>query len=247
MSRFFVNYRTGDESFAAVKLAECLADRFGEDNVFRDSRSIPIGVDFEPVLWRNLRESTALIVVIGPRWLTGSGTTDRLADPEDFVRREIEFAFQLALPVIPVLVGDVPKPDPDDLPASIRKLAAMQYLRISARSADRDLKDLIEKVAAEYGEDGVTLPIAPARRSLPAGTAEQVRRALPRARHVGDVVREDFAREDFAREDFAREDFAREDFAREDFIQGDKVMGDKVMGDKVMGDKVMGDKTSYGS
>src|SRR5690348_5314512 len=101
MSKFFVNYRSGDETFAAVKLAECLAARFGEGNVFRDSESIPIGVDFEPVLWRNLRESTALIVVIGPRWQTGNGTSNRLADPEDFVRREIEFALQLGLAVIP--------------------------------------------------------------------------------------------------------------------------------------------------
>jgi hypothetical protein len=186
MTSFFVNYRTGDESFAAVTLDNALTARFGPGNVFRDSRSIPPGADFEPDLWRNLGRCTALIVVIGPRWLTGAGTINRLLDPADFVRREIERALELDLPIVPILVGGVAMPDPANLPESIRPLVHRQYRRIHARSAEADVRQVIDHLAETFGDhkpdsEGVTLLFAGAAGGPAPGTAERLRRALLRA------------------------------------------------------------------
>src|SRR4051794_10239531 len=49
MNHIFVNYRTGDETYAALLLDEKLCERFGRRNVFRDNRSIGLGLDFKPV------------------------------------------------------------------------------------------------------------------------------------------------------------------------------------------------------
>ena len=148
MTKIFINYRTGDESFAAVTLDDSLSARFGKENVFRDSRSIPPGQDFEPVLWGNLARSSLLVVVIGHRWLADG----KLHRAGDFVREEIAFALKIGLDIMPVLVGGVPKPSADDLPEEIKAMADRQYRRIHARSAAADVRAVVDDVAALLGE-----------------------------------------------------------------------------------------------
>jgi hypothetical protein len=64
----FVNYRVGDEAFAAVLIDRELSDEFGAENVFRASRSIPPGDDFHRGLLDGLRRCSVLLAVIGQRW-----------------------------------------------------------------------------------------------------------------------------------------------------------------------------------
>lgn len=148
MTQIFINYRTADEGFATVTLDNCLSARFGAANVFRDSRSVPPGQAFEPVLWRNLARTALLVVVIGPHWFADG----KLHREDDFVRKEIAFALQLGIDVLPVLVGGVGKPPAEALPVEIRALADRQYRRIHARSADVDVRALVDDVAALLGE-----------------------------------------------------------------------------------------------
>jgi hypothetical protein len=51
-----------------------------------------------------------------------------------------------------VLVDNVPLPAASDLPPDIRGLASRQYLRLNSRSAERDLRHLVDELARMLGE-----------------------------------------------------------------------------------------------
>jgi hypothetical protein len=152
MSGIWISYRKSDDPFAAVAIDERLCQSFGPDNVFRDSRSIPAGIDFEPELWGRLARSTVLAAVIGAHWLGNAPDGGRYVDsPDDFVRREIAFAARLGIPIVPILVGLVSLPTRDELPRDIKMLAARQYLRLKVRSFEYDTRRLIDEFAAMLG------------------------------------------------------------------------------------------------
>ncbi|MET7708922.1 toll/interleukin-1 receptor domain-containing protein [Micromonospora sp. NPDC005413] len=162
--RVFVSYRKADGGFAAVLLDETLRGRFGDDVVFRDSRSIPLAMDFRSELWRALRDTGVLLAVIGPGWLTvQKNGARRLDDPDDYVRQEIEHAIRFGLHVIPVLIGDTALPSANDLPKDMRELVYRQYHRISVRTASIDLSVLVDQVARLLGHSagGPTPPAPP--------------------------------------------------------------------------------------
>lgn len=161
MTKIFINYRTGDEDFVSPLLDTELCKRFGEENVFRDSRSIKPGLDFREVLWRSLARSTVLLVVIGPRWLTVTENGKRKIDaPDDYVREEIALALKINMRVIPILVGNTRLPAKKDLPKSIQGLSSRQYLRLSSRGAKHDLAGLVSQVA-EILDGGEVRPEPP--------------------------------------------------------------------------------------
>jgi hypothetical protein len=156
MTRIFISYRTGDEHFAAVTLDNRLSARFGADNVFRDSRHVPPGVDFEPVLWRNVAGCSAVVAVVGPRWLTGNGSVNLLKRPKDFVRRELELALDLKIPVVPVLIGDAAMPDAADLPGTLTALVKAERRAVHPRNAETDVQRLVDEIHERYGDQPTT-------------------------------------------------------------------------------------------
>jgi TIR domain len=84
----FVNYRHDDTGWAARLLADALRRPLGSaSSVFLDNRSIALGEAFAEALQDGVRRSAVLVVLIGPRW-DEPPLGDRLADPEDRVRRE---------------------------------------------------------------------------------------------------------------------------------------------------------------
>jgi hypothetical protein len=144
--RIFVNYRTEDEPFGAVFVDHELSARFGSAKVFRASKSIPLGDDFEEVILAAVRRSAALLVLIGPRWLTAADNgVRRLDKPDDWVRQEIAEALRHQVRVIPILLNtDLPRSE--DLPDDIAELARRQYLRIHHRNSRRDVMRLSDEL-----------------------------------------------------------------------------------------------------
>ncbi|MBQ0982875.1 toll/interleukin-1 receptor domain-containing protein, partial [Micromonospora sp. M61] len=143
MAKVFVSYRNNDDPSTAVLLAEAIDQKFGEGTAFFDSKSIPLGSDFRPILWGQLAKCVAMVVVVGPKWLLRDGERGRRIDREDdFVRQEIEFALQIGIGVIPVLVGGAVRLKAGELPASLSALADRQYLTLRHRSIDQDLARL---------------------------------------------------------------------------------------------------------
>jgi hypothetical protein len=101
-----------------------MALHYGEESVFTDIDSIPLGVDFLEHINRELRTCDALIAIVGPLWIdAGKGPSHGVHKQTDFVRIEIETAFDKNIPVVPVLVAGARMPMPQELPDTLRQFA----------------------------------------------------------------------------------------------------------------------------
>src|SRR5437879_2029571 len=118
MSGIFVSYRRSDTQDVAGRIFDRLVERFSRDVVFKDVDSIPLSVPFPAYLQQTLSSSDAVLILIGPTWLTASDAIgrSRLQDPDDFVRIEVETALRLGVPTIPITVSNAPMPSPAELP-----------------------------------------------------------------------------------------------------------------------------------
>jgi len=153
MAAIFVSYRRSDSSGYAGRLVDSLEEAFPGHQLFRDVESIEAGSDFVDAIAKALNASSALIVVIGPRWLDARDAAGRrrLDDPHDFVRVEIATALQSGLKLIPVLVDGAQMPAADKLPEDIRTLARKQGLDLSDRRWDYDVGLLFDQLARVPG------------------------------------------------------------------------------------------------
>jgi TIR domain-containing protein len=144
MEKIFLNFRTGDQDIAAPFLYRCLSHWFGTGAVFFSSHSIPAGARFPDELERHAGTCQVLLALIGPRWLTMTGPDGRplLANPDDWVRREIATALAAGRRVVPVLVGNAPRISPGGLPADLAPLAQVEYRYLRRRDLATDLQTL---------------------------------------------------------------------------------------------------------
>ena len=92
----FISYRRNDASVAARAIYDHLAHAFGTDAVFYDSAVLQPGDKWEATLEDRLRSCYALLAIIGNKWVS-----DRLSEPKDFVKLEIETALKREVRVIP--------------------------------------------------------------------------------------------------------------------------------------------------
>ena len=123
MPTVFVSYRRSDDPYAATLIYKDLAAKFGDENVYFDIDSVPLGIDFQDHIQQAVEKCDVLIAVIGEKWLEPNEDGDsRLDDPMDFVRIELETALKRNIPVIPVAVGDASLPDESELPKAIGHL-----------------------------------------------------------------------------------------------------------------------------
>ncbi|HEY5703958.1 MAG TPA: toll/interleukin-1 receptor domain-containing protein [Terrimicrobiaceae bacterium] len=145
MQNIFISYRRDDASDATGRIADVLRSKFGENLVFKDVDSIPLGSDFRRVISDAVGRCDVLLAIIGDDWLhaTDEAGTRRIDDPNDFVHIEIRAALDRDVPVIPVLVEGVKMARDRDLPESLRALAFRNA--ISVRS-DPDFHNDMERL-----------------------------------------------------------------------------------------------------
>ena len=150
--KIFISYRRDDAKADARSLYQQLSRSFGARRLFMDVDTIEKGRDFALVLNEHLAQSTVLLAVIGPKWLTMRTAEGlrRLDDPGDFVRLEIAAAFNRDIAVIPVLVDGARLPTSDELSADLKPLARRQAVIIThenfksdANQLERDLKRIL--------------------------------------------------------------------------------------------------------
>jgi hypothetical protein len=135
-----------------------MAARFGESNVFMDVDMEP-GVDFVERITEAVGACRVLIIVIGPRWATLEDEQGRarLADPDDFVRLEVETALRRPdVTPIPVLVAGARMPNREDLPAELRPITRRNALELSDQRWRYDVGRLISTL------DGLLERVSPA-------------------------------------------------------------------------------------
>jgi hypothetical protein len=155
--RIFITYRREESAWPADRLFGLLEGRFGEGMVFRDVASIQPGDRFAEVINAAVARCDVLLALIGSRWSTATGKDgrQRLADPEDFVRLEIEGALRHDVRVIPVLIDGAQMPRRADLPPSLADLVKLQAFELALSHFDPDAEHLIRAL------EGFLAPQAP--------------------------------------------------------------------------------------
>ena len=183
--KVFITYRRQETAIHAGRLYDAMVVRFGEGNVFMDVDMAP-GVDFVERITEAVAACHVLIVVMGPTWATVKNDEGeaRLADPEDFVRLEVETALRRRdVTPIPVLVGGAQMPNREDLPEEVRALTRRNALELSNLRWRQDVGRLISTLdellaesrpvpGAPFAERGAeSEKAAPADAAQPAETA----------------------------------------------------------------------------
>ena len=146
--KIFINYRREDSIAIAGRLYDRLAETFGRDNLFMDVANLPVGMNFEEYLKRQVAACDAVLSVIGPNWLNAKDETDhrRLDKPDDFVAIEIAAALARDILVIPVLVDGTRMPKASELPASLKPLALRNAIQVRNTNFGSDAEQLITKM-----------------------------------------------------------------------------------------------------
>jgi hypothetical protein len=149
--RVFISYRRDDTAGRAGRLFDLLVVRLGQGNVFQDVAVMTPGADFTQQVEAAIASSDAVLVVIGPEWLTlgTSGGVRKLDEPGDYVRGEIGAALSAGVPVVPVLVGNAEMPQGSDLPDDLRPLVHRHAVRLRDDSFHQDVDELVRRLDHE--------------------------------------------------------------------------------------------------
>jgi pyruvate/2-oxoglutarate dehydrogenase complex dihydrolipoamide acyltransferase (E2) component len=180
----FICYRREDSEHAAGRLYERLIGAFGDDAVFMDIDSIPLGADFVDHVNEQIACCVATIVMIGPGWLDALDKRGRrrLDNPEDTVRAEIAAALKQKIPVIPVLVQNAAMPLAEELPDDIKVLARRNGIELSHGRWKTDVDRLIDQLHTVVRR--TVAVAAPPKASAPPPEPPPAPAAPPAAPHV---------------------------------------------------------------
>ena len=150
MSTIFLSYRRDDSAGFAGRLSDELEAQLGTGSVFRDVDDIRPGEDFVAAINNQLKEVSAVLVMIGPHWLAADSSGQRRLDKaDDFVRLEIQAALASGKPVIPLLVGGATMPTQADLPPEIADLTRRQAVVLSDVDWKADIARLVQTLRPE--------------------------------------------------------------------------------------------------
>ena len=144
----FLCYRREDTQDAAGRLHDRLVNAYGQERVFMDIDSMPLGIDFVEHVTEQIAKCNAVIVMIGKQWhaIKDKKRRRRLDNEDDLVRAEIRAALRQKIPVIPVTVQNAAMPQPDDLPDDIRLLARRNGIDLSATRWTTDVERLLKEL-----------------------------------------------------------------------------------------------------
>ena len=148
--RIFISYRRADSTDVTGRIYDRLKEHFGKSAIFKDVDSIPPGVDFKEHLEKAVGKCKVFLVVIGDQWLEAKDERrrNRLRDPDDFVRIEIESALNRNIQIIPLLVRGALMPAEENLPPNLRKLVYRNAISIrSDPDFHGDMDRLIEAIS----------------------------------------------------------------------------------------------------
>ena len=142
----FISYRRSDAAAAAGRLYDSLTSYFGPDRVFMDVSDIRGGEDFVKRIDDTLAMAGVCLIVIGNTWasVTDDQGQQRLENPDDFVRREVERALASGLTTIPVLVDDAMMPGEGALPEPLKPLYRLNALSLHHDHWENDVTRLIK-------------------------------------------------------------------------------------------------------
>lgn len=181
MAKVFISYRRSESMKDSARIADELSNHLPAANVFKDIHAISKGDEFRALIQKALGTTDAVLVLIGPKWLSlrlGSGTR-RLEAPDDYVHLEVRLALERgkACLVIPVLLDNASLPGESELPDALRPLAHLETAVVrDGPNFAPDMQAIIDRVQAHCGaaeDEGTAL--SDATRQKPLNTDRGVR------------------------------------------------------------------------
>lgn len=144
LGRIFISYRRSDTQGYAGRLSDSLENYFGGNRIFRDIDDIAGGSEFAKDIEDQMSTADAVIVLIGPQWLTVSNADGkkRIEDPNDWVAQEIVSSIELGIPIFPVLIEGTVLPRKDELPEKLAPILNYNAITISDRNWEADILGL---------------------------------------------------------------------------------------------------------
>ncbi|MFA5949023.1 MAG: DUF4189 domain-containing protein [Hyphomicrobium sp.] len=149
----FVSYRRDDSAGTTGRLYDRLIRTFPREKVFMDVDAAMHGLDFVRVLNDKIAACDAVVVIIGPDWLsaTDKAGNRRIDNPQDFVRIEVSAALKREIPVIPVLVDGATLPSEDDLPDDLKPMVRRHAVQVRNTRFGDDANMLVSVLAQRFG------------------------------------------------------------------------------------------------
>jgi hypothetical protein len=188
--RVFISYRRADAALASVALADGLQRR--AERVFLDTRDVASGAEWRNQLLHEVRDAHIVLVVIGPRWSAASQEQARRGlgehAGEDVLRLEIETAFKLCKPVVPVLVDGAAMPPREALARPFRPLADLQAEVLHRETWDRDVQALADDLEKVLLRTAPPPPPTPRARDAPREGARKDTQRIAAYMAEGSVV-----------------------------------------------------------
>jgi hypothetical protein len=145
MPGIFISYRRNESAGHAGRLFDRLTARFGDDRVFMDVDTLGPSDHFATRIEKAIATADVMLVLIGPNWMAQA---DRLARPEDFIRREILAALRVECRLVPVCLDGAAMPDAATLPADLRPLVGNECAVLRHGEFGRDCDHLADVLAA---------------------------------------------------------------------------------------------------
>jgi hypothetical protein len=152
--KIFLSYRREDTAGFAGRIYDRLEQSFSRENLFMDVDRIGAGQDFVRVIEQEVNACDAMLVLIGPDWLTVTDEMGRprLENPEDFVRVEVGSALKFGKRVIPVLVQKTEMPRADALAEPLKELSRRNAVRLTHERFKADAQGLIKALEDALAE-----------------------------------------------------------------------------------------------
>ena len=171
--KLFISYRRDDSAGYAGRVHDRLQREFGENLLFMDVDSIPLGTNFVKAIDEEVAKCDVLLAIIGLGWLDARDEDGnrRLDSPADFVRIEIETALKRGIRVIPILLEGTRVPKADQLPDGLKELALRNGLNVRHSSFSDDMERLIRGLkGAKSAQQSAPDALSPAKREESAPT-----------------------------------------------------------------------------
>ena len=121
----FISYRRSETGGHAGRIFDRLTGWYDEEEIFYDVNTLDIGDVFPQHIKDAIQAANAVLVVIGPDWLTTINCRAKNNQRIDFVRREVAAAIARQSEgksvVLPILVGDADMPSRQELHADLQE------------------------------------------------------------------------------------------------------------------------------
>lgn len=126
----FISYRRKDTLSLVGRIHDKLVKEYGEEHVFLDFDTIPLGVNYLDHIKKELSKCDILLLIIGPNWLQSGNEGRTLWGNDDYLHLELKTALDRHIPIIPILVNGAIMPEKEDLPTELNDLHYYQAIAV---------------------------------------------------------------------------------------------------------------------